>query len=131
MERTAINPWPWSVAMGFNQAELVTGATRTLHLSGQTAMDAEGQPQHPGDMESQLRMALDNLEAVLSGAGMSLGDVVRLNLYTTDVDGLFGCYGVIAERLATAGVQPPGTLLGVARLAFPELLVELEATAQS
>lgn len=131
MERTAINPWPWSLEMGFNQAELVTGATRTLHVAGQTAMDAVGLPQHAGDMEAQVRMALDNLETVLAEAGMSLSDVVRLNIYTADVDALFASYGLIAERLGNAGVQPPGSLLGVARLAFPDLLVELEATAQA
>ncbi|MDQ3293518.1 MAG: RidA family protein [Actinomycetota bacterium] len=131
MERTAINPWPWSLEMGFNQAELVTGATRTLHVAGQTAMDAEGLPQHAGDMEAQVRMALHNLETVLTEAGMSLSDVVRLNIYTTDVDALFASYGLIAERLGNAGVQPPGSLLGVTRLAFPDLLVELEATAQA
>jgi enamine deaminase RidA (YjgF/YER057c/UK114 family) len=35
----------------------------------------------------------------------------------------------MAQRLGAAGVMPPGTLLGVTRLAFPELMVELEATA--
>ena len=60
---------------------------------------------------------------------MDLSNVVRMNIYTTDVDLLFENYGLIAERLGTAGVQPPGSLLGVTRLAFPELMVELEATA--
>lgn len=131
VERTAVNPWAWSVEMGFNQGELVTGAARTLHLSGQTSVDSDGRPQHEGDMEAQVRLALDNVEAVLSEAGMSLADIVRLNIYTTDVDTFFGAHHLIVERLGAAGTQPPGTLLGVARLAFPELLVELEATAQA
>jgi enamine deaminase RidA (YjgF/YER057c/UK114 family) len=91
-------------------------------------MSADGQPQD-GDMASQVAMSLDNLEAVLAGAGMDLSNVIRLNIYTTDVDGLFEQYGVLAGRLSAAGVAPPGTLLGVSRLAFPQLLVELEATA--
>jgi enamine deaminase RidA (YjgF/YER057c/UK114 family) len=127
--RTPVNPWPWSVQMGFNQAEAVTGGTTTLHLSGQTAMSADGVPQHGGDLAAQITLALDNLETVLGEAGMGLGNVVRLNIYTTDVDALFEQYGVLAERLAAAGTNPPGSLLGVTRLAFPELLVELEATA--
>lgn len=131
IQRRAINPWAWSAEMGFNQAELVTGATRTLHVAGQTAMDPDGRPQHPDDMAAQIRLALDNLEAVLADAAMTLGDVVRLNIYTTDVDGLFDAYNLIVERLSAFGVRPPGSLLGVARLAFPELLVELEATAQA
>lgn len=129
VKRTAVNPWPWSAEMGFNQAELVEGGTNVLYLSGQSAMSADGQPQHAGDLAAQISMSLDNLEAVLADAGMDLSNVVRLNIYTTDVDALFANYGLIAERLGAAGVQPPGSLLGVSRLAFPELMVELEATA--
>ena len=129
MERTPVNPWQWSVAMGFNQGEVVTGVTRTLYLAGQTSMSAEGQPQHAGDMAAQIALATDNVEVVLGQAGMTLANVVRLNIYTVDVDAFFESYGELAGRLAAAGVAPPGTLLGVARLAYPELMVELEATA--
>ena len=129
MERTAVNPWQWSVAMGFNQGEVVTGHTRTLFCSGQTSVDADGAPQHAGDMAAQVSLALDNLERVLDEAGMGLRNIVRLNIYTTDVDALVEHYGVLAERTGAAQVAPPGTLLGVARLAYPDLMVELEATA--
>ncbi|WP_285663969.1 RidA family protein [Actinorhabdospora filicis] len=129
MERTAVNPVEWSVAMGFNQGELVSGNTRTLYLSGQTAMSAEGKPEHDGDMAAQLALSLDNVEAVLAGAGMSLANLVRLNVYTTDVDLLFQHYGVLAGRLGAAGVAPATTMLGVTRLAIPGQLIELEGTA--
>ncbi|GAA5136006.1 RidA family protein [Pseudonocardia adelaidensis] len=129
MERTAVNPWKWSLGIGFNQAELIEGTRRELICSGQTSMDGDGHPQHAGDMRAQVILAMDNLEAVLAGADMTLADVVRFNIYTTDVDELFACYDVIAGRFGAAGVQPPCTLLGVTRLAFPELMVELEATA--
>ncbi|WP_455711343.1 RidA family protein [Streptomyces nigra] len=129
VERTAVNPVSWSVALGFNQGEVVSGHTRTLYCSGQTAMDVEGKPQHEGDMAAQLALSLDNLEAVLGEAGMSLANLVRLNVYTTDVDRLFPHYGVLAARLGAAGVAPATTMLGVARLAVPGQLVELEGTA--
>jgi enamine deaminase RidA (YjgF/YER057c/UK114 family) len=129
VKRTAINPTTWSQELGFNQGELVSGHTRTLYCSGQTAMGDDGRPQHEGDQAAQLALSLDNLEAVLGGAGMSLADVVRLNVYTTDVDGLFVHYGVLAARLGAAGVAPATTMLGVTRLAIPGQLVELEATA--
>ena len=80
-------------------------------------------------MAAQLALCLDNLEAVLGEAGMSLANLVRLNLYTTDVDQLMEHLGVLGSRLGAAGVSPPQTLLGVARLAIPPLLVEIEATA--
>ncbi len=129
MERTTVNPWTWSVELGFNQGELVSGHTRTLYCSGQTAMNGDGEPQHDGDMAAQVALSLDNLEAVLGAAGMSLANLVRLTVYTTDVDALFPHYGVLASRLAAAGVAPPTTMLGVTRLAVPGQMVELEATA--
>jgi len=129
MERTAINPVTWSVAMGFNQGEMVSGNTRTLYCSGQTAMSADGRPQLDGDLAAQLALSLDNLEAVLGEAGMGLANLVRLNVYTTDVDLLFQHYGVLASRLSASRVAPTTTMLGVTRLAIPGQLVELEGIA--
>jgi enamine deaminase RidA (YjgF/YER057c/UK114 family) len=129
MERTAVNPWPWSIQMGFNQAEIVEGHRRMLVCAGQTSVNAAGEPQHAGDMRAQVGLALDNLEAVLAGAGMSLSNLIRLNFYTTDVDAFFGAIDVLGARLGAAGVRPPGTLLGISRLAFPGLMIEMEATA--
>jgi enamine deaminase RidA (YjgF/YER057c/UK114 family) len=129
VERSAVNPWTWSVNFGFNQGELIEGASKVLFCSGQTSVDGEGAPQHPGDMAAQMALATDNLEAVLREGGMGLANVVRLNFYTTDVDAYLANAGVIGARTAAAGVAPAGTLLGVARLAFPELMIEIEATA--
>ncbi|WP_026117150.1 RidA family protein [Nocardiopsis valliformis] len=131
MERTAVNPWTWSTELGYNQGELVSGHTRTLYCSGQTAMNAEGKPEHPDDMAAQLTLTLDNLEAVLAEGGMALANLVRLNVYTTDVDRLFEHYGVLAARLGAAGAAPSTTMLGVTRLAIPSLIVELEGTAMA
>lgn len=129
VQRSAVNPWAWSTELGYNQGEVVAGHTQTLYCSGQTAMNGDGQPQHVGDMAAQLALSLDNLEAVLGEAGMSLANLVRLNVYTTDVDLLFQHYGVLAARLGAARVAPATTMLGVSRLAIPVLLVELEGTA--
>ncbi len=129
IERTAVNPVEWSLALGFSQGEVVSGHTRTLYCSGQTATGPDGAPQHDGDMAGQLALSVDNLEGVLAAAGMSLADVVRLAVYATDVDQLLAHYGVLASRLGAAGVVPTMTMLEVSRLAVPGQLVELEATA--
>lgn len=129
MQRRIINPWTWQDDYGYVQANEISGQQRMLFCAGQTSVDAEGKPVHAGDMRAQLSQALDNLETVLQEAGFTLSDVVRLNVYTTDVDGFFEAYEVLASRLGEAGCRHAGTLLGVSRLAFPELLVELEATA--
>ena len=129
MEKRAINPWKWQDAFGFVQAFEVTDAKRTLICSGQTSVDAEGRPLHAGDMAAQLRQAIANLETVLTAGGFKLTDVVQLNYYTTDIDAFMQGAAAGLTRLGEVGCVPASTLLGVARLFLPEILVELEATA--
>ena len=130
MERQIINPWTWQDAFGFVQAVEVSSAQRTLFCSVQASQDAEGSPVHADDMAAQTSLAMDNLATVLDQAGFKLADVVRFNIITTDVD-RFLAEGVEewGRRLAEAGCRPASTLLGVARLGYPELLIEFEATA--
>jgi enamine deaminase RidA (YjgF/YER057c/UK114 family) len=75
--------------LGFDQAELIEGHQRQLVCSGQDAVDADGNPQHVGDMAAQIQLAVDKVQAVMAGADMTLANIVRLNAYTTDVDELF------------------------------------------
>lgn len=129
MQRTAVNPWDWSLKLGYNQAEIIAGNSRQLICAGQTAVDAEGNPQYPGDMRSQISLALDNLEAVLAKADMNLSNVVRLGVYATDVDEALKNFDLLGMRFGQHQCAPPMTLLGVTRLAIPSLLFEIEATA--
>lgn len=129
MAQRKVNPWKWQDQFAFSQAVEVSGATRTLYCAGQTSVDGEGQPMHAGNMSAQVDQAFQNLATVLEAAGFALSDVVRLNYYTTDVDRFFQAHDVVKRHLGQAGSQPAGVLLGVARLAFPDLLVEIEATA--
>jgi enamine deaminase RidA (YjgF/YER057c/UK114 family) len=98
-----------------------------LFCSGQTATGPDGAPPTTADMGEQVTAALANLRTVLEAADMAIADVIKLTVYTTDVDALLGAYGTAAEVLAPN--LPAMTLIGVSRLAFPELKVEIEATA--
>lgn len=129
MEKKIINPWKWQDQYGFVQANEITGARRILYCAGQVAADDDGKPMHPGSMAAQIDKALDNIETVLKGAGLSLSDVVRLNYYTTDVAAFVQAGPALAERLGKTGCRPASTLLGVASLYHPDVLVEIEATA--
>ena len=130
MERRAINPWAWQEQFGFAQAIDISDAKRTLLCSGQASVDDEGNPVYPGDMAAQINKALDNLETVLREAGLGLSDVVRLNYYVTDVNAFLEAYeSDTMSRLSQAGCRPAVTLLEIAQLFLPELLVEIEATA--
>jgi enamine deaminase RidA (YjgF/YER057c/UK114 family) len=127
--RTAINPTSWSANLGFDQGQLIEGHQRLLVCSGQDAVDADGNTQHPGDMGAQLDVALDNLHDVLTAADMTLADIVRLTVYTTDLDALTPHWERLTARFAAADDRFVTSLLGVTRLFSPDLLVLLEATA--
>ena len=129
MEKREINPSEWLLAFNINQAIEVTGAQRVLYLSGQTANAADGAPMHPGDLAAQFRLAWANLKDALAAADMDPTNIVRLNMYTTDVDGFMAAAGDLVPIFAGDGCKPVSTLLGVAALFEPELMIELEATA--
>ena len=129
MDQRTINPWKWQDQFAFSQGVEVTNASRVLYCAGQASVDGSGKPVHVGDMRKQLEQAFQNLEAVLQAAGFGLANVVRLNYYTTDVDGFLGAADIVGSRLGAAGCQPSGTLVGVTKLAFPGLMIEIEATA--
>jgi enamine deaminase RidA (YjgF/YER057c/UK114 family) len=111
------------------QAVHVEKPAEMVLCSGQPAVDTNGRIVGEGDIRTQILAALNNLQTVLAAIGFSLADVVRLNLYTTDVDGVTANFDVIAGALAEAVCHPSNTLLGVNRLTRPEMLIEIEATA--
>jgi enamine deaminase RidA (YjgF/YER057c/UK114 family) len=127
VEQRKVNPWKWQDQFAFSQGIEVTNASRVLYCAGQASVDDAGKPVHAGDMRKQIEQAFSNLETVLKAAGYGLENVVRLNYYTTDVEGFLSASDVVGNRLA--GLAPPGTLLGISKLAFPGLMIEIEATA--
>jgi len=128
MERTEVNPWEWSKAFGFSQAVKLDGTRELVVCSGQTAVGPDGSPPATSDMGEQVRAAMDNIVAVLAAAGMTPADIVKSTIYTTEVDELIAVIGPEAQRVLGASL-PASTLIGVDRLAFPELKVEIEVLA--
>jgi enamine deaminase RidA (YjgF/YER057c/UK114 family) len=127
VERTDVNPWEWSKGFGFSQAVSLTGAERLVFISGQTAIGPDGMPPATDDMRAQVTAAMESLRTVLEAASLSFADLVRVVVYTTDMDEFLGVYESVRATLATN--LPTVTLLGVSRLAYPQLKVEIEATA--
>ena len=127
MEQRTINPWKWQDQYGFSQGIETVSASRVLYCAGQASVDDNGKPVHAGDMRTQIEQAFRNLETVLKASGYGFANLVRLNFYTTDVDAFLAAGDVVGRCLA--GSAPPGTLLGISKLAFPGLMIEMEATA--
>ena len=76
-----------------------------------------------------MTLALDNLEAVLSAADMSLANVTRLSIFATDVDEAMNNFDLLGARFGPISAAPPMTVLGVTRLAIPPIMFEIEAAA--
>lgn len=129
MNKKIVNPWKWQDQFGFVQANDITDARRILFCAGQVSVDNDGSPINAGDMAAQINQVFDNLETVLHQAGVNLSNVVRLTYYTTDVAAFTEAGQVLGERLSKGGCRPASTLLGVASLFHPDILVEIEATA--
>ena len=87
MQTRAINPQSWLGGFHVNMGNEVSGAQRTLYVSGMTSNAADGSPQHDGDLVAQFKLAWKNLCEVLEASNMKPENIVRLNFYTTDVDG--------------------------------------------
>ncbi len=123
------NPTPWLQHFGLNHAVEVSGVSRTVYFSGQTASDADGAALYPGDIVAQFKGAWACLCDALAAADMTPANLVRMNIYTTDVDGFMTTAEQTTPLYIQAGAQIACTLLGVARLYDPAVMIELEATA--
>lgn len=126
METRIINPWQWQNQRSYVQAVEVKQAEGTLYISGQTAINAEGEAS-TADMKSQLIQTIQNLEKVISEAGYESKNIVRLNIYTTSSAELFACFDIFQDWIAKHGIKQTSTLLEVKSL-FETLKIELEAT---
>lgn len=126
MEKKVINPWEWQNQRSYVQAVEVKHAESTLYISGQTAINADGESSK-ADMKSQLIDAIQNLEKVINESGYNPENIVRLNIYTTSTEELLGCFNVFQDWVAKHGIKQASTVLEVKGL-FETLKVELEAT---
>jgi enamine deaminase RidA (YjgF/YER057c/UK114 family) len=115
---------PWEPKVGYARAVQVG---ETIHVSGTTGTDPSGKVLAPGDVYAQTVQAIRNIESALTRLGLSLEHVVRTRIYLTEIDRW--------EEVAKAHVEffgqvhPATSLIGVARLVDPEMLVEIEAEA--
>lgn len=131
MAKEYINPESLfrSVDHGFSQAVAASGR-RTLYVSGQTAWDSGKQLVGGKDLAAQARQAFRNLRTVVEASGGTLADVVSLRLYIVDYRPEKAEAVGRALRESFAGpAKPAATWIGVASLADPGFLIEIEATA--
>lgn len=117
-----------SLAGVYSQVVSAQGS-RQVHVAGTVPGDTAGDLVGEDDMAAQASQVVENIERSLAAADAGLGDVVRLTVFTTDVDR----YAAEGSSTVAAAFEPTGlpaaSLIGVERLAAPEYLLEIEATA--
>lgn len=119
-----INPDGMTQPTGYSH---VVRHNNLLFLSGQVSIDAEGNVVGEGDMNAQLRQVLENMKIALTSQGADFSNVVKVTIYTTDMDALLKT-GDISREYWTDGT-PANTVVQVERLARPAFLIEIESTA--
>ena len=127
-----LNPNTLPQADVYAQLSIAEGS-KTVFISGQVARDASGTPVGEGDLAAQAEQAYANVHAAVTAAGGSFADIAKLTVYLVDWDP--GKMPQLAEGAVRAAQRlgfdlvRPITLIGVAALGEPDLLVEVEAVA--
>jgi 2-iminobutanoate/2-iminopropanoate deaminase len=120
-----INPAGYPQSPFYSQGAVATAPQRTLFISGQVGVDAEGNA--GSDIGEQAKIAVANMNAVLAEAGMDPRNLAKVTIYLTDESLIPGFMEAAGGTLPSP--PPATTLLVVKALAAPHLLVEIEAIA--
>jgi enamine deaminase RidA (YjgF/YER057c/UK114 family) len=115
---------PWEPKVGYARAVQVGD---TVYVSGTTGTDPSGKVLAPGDAYAQAVQTIRNIENALKRLGLGLEHVVRTRIYVTQIERWEEVAKAHAEFFGQ--VHPATTLVAVARLVDPEMLVEIEAVA--
>jgi len=129
MRATRSNPNTVAAPMGtYSQAVRVeTGDAVWIHVSGQIAIDLEGNLVGPGDVRAQTQQVFENLRAILAANGATFADVVKIGTYLTTLDDLAGMREVRGEYLTAE--PPASTAVQVVALVVPDALIEIDLVA--
>jgi enamine deaminase RidA (YjgF/YER057c/UK114 family) len=122
---------PDSLCPTFGWTHVVkTGPGTTIHVSGQTGIDAAGNVVGPGDLRRQTEQTFENLRLALAAAGATFQNVVNSRLYVVNFKTEYlPIIREVRNRYFNQANPPASTLVGVTALAKPEWLIEIEATA--
>ncbi|HKI28915.1 MAG TPA: RidA family protein [Actinomycetota bacterium] len=129
MRATRSNPETVAAPIGtYSQAVRVeTGDAVWISVSGQIAIDSEGNLVGTGDMRAQTRQVFENLSAILEANGATFADVVKIGTYLTTLDDLAGMREVRGEYLTAE--PPASTAVQVVALVVPDAMIEVDLLA--
>jgi len=124
------NPSTLAQPPGYSHVVEVIGTPRTLFIAGQVGTDLERKVVGaPGDFEAQCKQAFENLKAALESAGANFADVVKINMYFTDIVAQLPQAAKIRDTYVNTQAPPASTAVEVRKLARDTLLFEIDAIA--
>ncbi|MDG5802214.1 RidA family protein [Streptomyces ossamyceticus] len=119
---------PDGIAPAAQYAHVVMGTGRFVAVSGQVALDEDGELVGEGDPAAQARQVFENLRRCLTAAGAAFDDVVKLTYFVTDTAHLPAIRSARAEHIPDDRL-PASSAVQVTALVRPEFLLEIEAFA--
>ena len=126
-QKKIVQPVDLPVRKSHSQVVTVTGGTLVFVAGITSRSEKDATPVYPGDMRAQLRQICENIGRALRAVGADFSDVVKTTTFTTDVDEY---HRVSDERFKYFKSDlPTSALIGVKRLAHPDLMIEIEAMA--
>jgi reactive intermediate/imine deaminase len=126
--KTALNPPGVAKPIrGYYSNSVRVTAGPLLFIAGQVALDADGHVVGPGDVRAQTVQVLENMRAILRAHGADMSDVVSVTVYVTDIGVLDGITDIRMKYFPANG--PASAIVEIAKLAMPELLIEISAVA--
>ena len=124
-----LNPPTLCPTFGWTHVVSIQGG-KTIHVSGQVAVDERGQVVGRGDMKAQTERAFENIRLALAAVGATFEHVVKTNLYVVGLKPEYvPIIREVRSRYVSAAHPPVSTLVGVSALVGPDWLIEIEATA--
>jgi enamine deaminase RidA (YjgF/YER057c/UK114 family) len=113
---------------GYTHVVEMTGPGRTIYVAGQLGWDASGKRAgEPGDFTAQATQVFENIKTALGSVGAGFEHVVKLNIFLTSIADLPKLRDVRNKYIT--GTPPASTALEISKLARPDALLEIEATA--
>jgi 2-iminobutanoate/2-iminopropanoate deaminase len=118
---------PWEDEFGYSQAVKVGD---TIYIAGQVSHDENARILGVGDMTTQMREAYANMQRTLAQYGATMDNLVDEVLFVTDMDAAFEAAVNVRREVFAGFPRVASTIVEINRLAFPELMIEIKATAR-
>ncbi|PEQ99870.1 enamine deaminase RidA [Bacillus cereus] len=124
MQKKFINPETMPPTFGYSHVVEVTNAKRTIYISGQVAINTDGQIVGIDDLATQTRQVFENIKSALETSELKFNDVVKLTFFLTDISQM-----AIVDQYIDTNNPPASSAVEVRKLINDNLLIEIEAIA--